>query len=846
VRFGVVLGAVALVSAALVTTSVPNVAEAALPTNFTSISAGGNINGVAHTCAITDAAALQCWGSNVNGQLGDGTAVDKRVPTNVNGMSTGVDSVSAGGGHTCALKTDDSVWCWGLNNHGQIGTGGTDPTPPGNVVPFNVTSQLPDVQQIATGSEHTCALTNAGGVWCWGESDNGQGGRGVEVSAFRPQPVCNAVDKPASSPGDPPRSCGTENAGNSWTATAVAVGGNNSCAITSTGGVKCWGRGDVGGIGDGGNVNRFRPTDVPGLTSVIDLAVGGAHACALTSGGGVKCWGANAYGQVGVSPSTAVSTPVDVTGLTSGVESISAGGRHTCAVLTSGAVECWGANANGQLGQATNTPANQFTPIEIPGLDSGTASVSAGALHSCVLMDVGKSACWGGNVSGQLGDGTAIEKWGPFLPEPPRSVTTIGGDTQVTVNWTVPEDDGGFPITEYTVTATPGGASQVISAPTLTALFTGLANGTAYTFTVKATNSIGVGHVSLPSAAVTPAGPPGAPSGISVAPGDGSASLQWGAAPANGASVQSYAISVTPGNKTATVAGNKTTVLITGLENGKEYTFKATAKNRVGVGPSASVNGKLPIPKSGYWMLGADGNIYRFGDARYFGRASYAFPSSTSAVAMKPLADGSGYWIVDSVGKVSAFGNAQNFGGRPPLLPGEKVSTLSATPTAKGYWLFTNRGRAFRYGDAKFYGDMSGVALNGPVIASSATPSGKGYYMVASDGGVFAFGDARFYGSTGSMRLNKPVVGLSPDPDNKGYWLVATDGGVFAFQAPFRGSTGSMRLNKPVNGLVPFGNGYLMVASDGGVFNFSNKPFYGSLGSNPPAAPVIGIAAFVH
>ena len=114
--------------------------------------------------------------------------------------------------------------------------------------------------------------------------------------------------------------------------------------------------------------------------------------------------------------------------------------------------------------------------------------------------------------------------------------------------------------------------------------------------------------------------------------------------------------------------------------------------------------------------------------------------------------------------------------------------------------------------------------------------------MVASDGGVFAFGDAKFHGSTGGIHLNQPVVGLSPTPDNRGYWLVASDGGVFAFNAPFRGSIGGVTLNKPVNGLVAFGNGYLMVASDGGVFNFSNKPFVGSLGANPPAAPIIGIA----
>jgi hypothetical protein len=242
--------------------------------------------------------------------------------------------------------------------------------------------------------------------------------------------------------------------------------------------------------------------------------------------------------------------------------------------------------------------------------------------------------------------------------------------------------------------------------------------------------------------------------------------------------------------------------------------------------------------RSGYWMLGSDGRVFAFGNAPSLG--STAAP----AVAFSARRDGRGYWIVDGAGNVRAFGNAPYRGGRPLLRPGEFVSTISGTPTGNGYWLFSTSGRAFAYGDAHFYGDMGGVRLNGPVIASIATPTGRGYYMVGSDGGVFSFGDARFHGSMGGAHLNRPIVGLSPTPDNRGYWLVAADGGVFAFGAPFRGSTGSLTLNEPVNGLVAYGNGYLMVASDGGVFNFSNKAFVGSLGDHPPAAPIVGIAAF--
>ncbi|HEV7524091.1 MAG TPA: hypothetical protein VGP92_03960 [Acidimicrobiia bacterium] len=241
---------------------------------------------------------------------------------------------------------------------------------------------------------------------------------------------------------------------------------------------------------------------------------------------------------------------------------------------------------------------------------------------------------------------------------------------------------------------------------------------------------------------------------------------------------------------------------------------------------------------SGYWMLGADGRVYPFGGA-------VGFPGVVPlATAMAPRKDGKGYWITDAGGNVRAYGTAASHGGSPVIMPGEYITTISATSTGKGYWLFSNLGRVFAFGDAPLFGDLSGTHLNGAIIASTATPSGKGYYMIGQDGGIFAFGDAKFHGSTGAMRLNKPIVGMSSTPKGDGYWLVGSDGGVFAFHAPFHGSLGAVHLNKPVDGLVAFGNGYLMAASDGGVFNFSNKAFSGSLGDHPPSAPIIGLAAF--
>ena len=268
-----------------------------------------------------------------------------------------------------------------------------------------------------------------------------------------------------------------------------------------------------------------------------------------------------------------------------------------------------------------------------------------------------------------------------------------------------------------------------------------------------------------------------------------------------------------------------------------------------GVTPPAGGGGgtdnPVPVPgKAGYWMLGVDGKVFAFGDAKdaMFGDAVGRIPAGAKAVHIEPSPSGRGYWITDERGNVYAFGDANStLGGiGAPLQANEKVTSLSRTPSGGGYWLFTTKGRVFPKGDAQAFGDLAHLSLNGAIQSSIPTPSGKGYYMVGSDGGVFAFGDAKFHGSTGDMKLNKPVLSLVPTRTGAGYWLVASDGGIFAFgDAGFRGSMGDKKLNQPVVGMVRYGAGYLMVAADGGIFSFSEKGFAGSLGDNPPAKPIV-------
>jgi alpha-tubulin suppressor-like RCC1 family protein len=803
------LGAVAVIAS--VFSAIP-AANAAPPIGgLVQSSSGGS-----HTCAVTASGGAKCWGWNLYGQIGDDTTTTRTVPTSVFGLSTGVAQVAAGMDHTCAITTVGGVDCWGRNDHDQVGPAPTiihKPSP----VPF----PSHHVVALSLGDFHSCALLDIGGVKCWGYDRDGELGDGSATSLSLPTDVIGLTSG----------------------VSAISAYGDHTCALTTAGAVKCWGLNDHGQLGNGvtGGISRV-PVQVTGLTSgVTAIALGEQRSCALTGGGAVECWGSGLFGQLGNGSSVDSNVPVQVTGLSSGVDVIAAGGSSTCA-LSTGVLKCWGYNASGQLGDATTT--NRSTPVTVALGSSITGNISVGLAHACLQLAAG-TKCWGDNSKGQLGDGTFINLYGPFLPDPPGSVAAVAADHSVTVSWAAPVYDGGVALTSYTVTSSPPSTSITLAPSFLVAHFVGLTNGVTYTFVVKATNGIGDSRLAV-SNPVVPAGLPGLPLQLGVAPGDGLATVSWAPAFNNGSALTGYRVIASPGGRSAAVSGSSRTATIAGLNNGSTYSFTVRATNRVGAGPAASVTKKLPIPKSGYWMLGANGGVYPFGNSQALGSASYpGWASGVSAVAMAVKRDGSGYWVVDSVGVVHAFGSARSFGSRPALAGGEQVSTIAATPTGAGYWLFTDRGRAIPYGNAHFFGDMHAVALNGPVIASTATPTGNGYFMVASDGGVFTFGDARFHGSTGALRLNKPVVGLSATPSNGGYWLVASDGGVFAFgDAGFRGSMGGTHLNRAVNGLVPFGTGYLMVASDGGVFDFSDKPFFGSLGANPPPAPIIGIAAF--
>ncbi|NBU56113.1 MAG: hypothetical protein EBS22_07800, partial [Acidimicrobiia bacterium] len=192
----------------------------------------------------------------------------------------------------------------------------------------------------------------------------------------------------------------------------LSVGNTHACVVMSSGGVKCWGRNHKYQTGDGFPLTqRTAPVDVEDsteatgfLTGVSSVSLGYDFSCVVTTAESAKCWGANASGQATGSNVQSVSNPTDVVSLGSGVAAFSAGMNHSCALLSSGGVQCWGSNSYGQLGDGTLT--SRKTPGDVSGLTSGVVAVSAGFEHSCAALATGSVKCWGYDSNGQVGSGS--------------------------------------------------------------------------------------------------------------------------------------------------------------------------------------------------------------------------------------------------------------------------------------------------------------------------------------------------------------------------------------------------------------------------------------------------------
>jgi alpha-tubulin suppressor-like RCC1 family protein len=270
-----------------------------------------------HTCALTSDGKSYCWGENKHGELGNGTNIDENTPVETAGISNNIKTITAGTYHTCVVDSSDQVYCWGNNAEGELGDG----TITASNLPVKVSGLPADILSLAAHENHTCAWEKDGGVWCWGEITFSDAGASTQSAMLLPEKV-------------------NVKTGNIQ---AIASGLDHTCEINEKSGVECWGRNSDGQLGNGNNQDSLSSVEVTGLANGVKaLAKGNAFNCALTSQGGVLCWGDNYFSELGDGTNSDKNIPVVPTGLSSGIKSISAGYNFACALTETGEAKCWG------------------------------------------------------------------------------------------------------------------------------------------------------------------------------------------------------------------------------------------------------------------------------------------------------------------------------------------------------------------------------------------------------------------------------------------------------------------------------------------------------------------------
>ena len=367
-----------------------------------------------HVCTIRADSTVWCWGYNGNGALGvsliDRSVTPVQVPTS---DLSDVRSLAAGTDHTCALLNDGHVKCWGANDSGQSHPSEDHQefqTSPDFVTEVSGTGganvPLANVKAIAAGSGFTCALHNNGRVSCWGDNVWGELGTG-DFNPQSPMTIATSVVDKFSAP--------IENV------IAISAGGLSTCALMADTSVMCWGFGDYGSLGNGkmqeSSVAVFvhkSVTDDSNLVHVASLAVGGYHTCILDTSGRASCWGKNFWGQLGNNPlagTTAFSlkkAPVEVDS-DEEFSNIATSSDTTCAILKSTkAVQCWGLNYSGQVGDGTRI--NRQQPVNVSGDGNYNVELALAQAFSCSLASNEAIRCWGNNSEGQLGNGTTNDR----------------------------------------------------------------------------------------------------------------------------------------------------------------------------------------------------------------------------------------------------------------------------------------------------------------------------------------------------------------------------------------------------------------------------------------------------
>jgi alpha-tubulin suppressor-like RCC1 family protein len=335
--------------------------------------------------------------------LGNGLQSNSSSPVPVlktgalNGLT--IKKVKAGYEHTCALASNDLLYCWGINTQGQLGNGtNTDSIVP---VPVTMTGTLSGktIKDFALGTYHSCAIASDDLAYCWGGNWFGILGNGTLEESSIPIPVSTAGVL------------------NGHTIKSIAVGRYFSCVIASDDFAYCWGQNTNGQLGDGTSIPRVVPVAVKKdgalngktLKNLSGLTGSSAHTCAIASDDNLYCWGSNTFGELGDGTQNLYLEPVMVKndGALQGktLKSSAADTKHTCAITSDGNLYCWGDNVKGELGTGNTTDSLEPMAVDNTGALSGKTilMVSVGYSHSCAMASDYKIYCWGDNKYGQVG-----------------------------------------------------------------------------------------------------------------------------------------------------------------------------------------------------------------------------------------------------------------------------------------------------------------------------------------------------------------------------------------------------------------------------------------------------------
>ena len=271
-------------------------------TDWVQISGGGD-----HTVAIRANGTAWAWGSSFNGQIGDNSTVDKSSPVSVVGGFTDWVQISAGGGHTAAIRANGTAWAWGFNGNGRLGDNSTV----SKSSPVSVVGGFTDWVQISGGSEHTAAIRANGTAWAWGRNTYGRLGDNTTAARSSPVSVVGGFTD--------------------WV--QISGGGDHTVAIRANGTAWAWGSSFNGQIGDNSTVDKSSPVSVVGgFTDWVQISAGGGHTAAIRANGTAWAWGFNGNGRLGDNSTVSKSSPVSVVGGFTDWCQVSAGGYHTLGI----------------------------------------------------------------------------------------------------------------------------------------------------------------------------------------------------------------------------------------------------------------------------------------------------------------------------------------------------------------------------------------------------------------------------------------------------------------------------------------------------------------------------------